>query len=942
MVFPHRFPRVAIALTIAVAAAVKCGGGEGVTVPPASATLDITTLTSGPEPDADGYSVQIDGAPARSIGPAANLTVTELTPGIHTAQLGGVAPNCSASGDNPRTVSLTAGETTTIAFDITCSATTGTLTITTATSGPSPDPDGYTLSIDGRDRGALAVNGTVTITGVGPGSYLIGLSGVSANCLIQGDNSRSVNVSAGADAGVVYTISCAAPPPGAGSLRITTVTTGPDPDRNGYTFAIDGGVSQPIGVSATATITNIAAGTHTVTLADMAGNCTVQQSSTRSITVAAGATAEVTFQIACTATTGSIRVSVATSGSPVDPDGYVAQLDGAEPGLSVGTSGNVSFTGVPAGSHTVVLSGLAANCVVAGGASQTTTVTASATAELSFSVSCTSISVATRLEKVSGDPQTGSVGTALEDPLVVRVTDASGTGVQGVTINWSMTGGGSLSEASTQSGANGQASVTRTLGGTAGQQTTVATASGLTGSPVTFTHTATEIAGTGMGRWDPLFTTPVVGVHSHVLPTGKVLLWGDEGDAQLWDASSGFTPVSKTYRIYCSAHTFLPDGRLIVVGGTSTGTLGLRLATVFNPGSAGWSATSNMAQGRYYATTTTLPNGEILAVSGHDTTKAVVTIPEIWNGSTWRRLTSAPLAIPDPYYPAMFVAPNGKVFMAGFPQTSRYLDVNGAGQWTTVANRKVADRTLGSAVMYAPGKILYAGGGDPPTSSAEIIDLNQASPSWRTVSSMAFPRRQMNATVLADGSVLVTGGTSGAGFNSQAGAVHAAELWNPRTESWRTMASESRNRTYHGTAVLLPSGQVLSSGSGEGGGITYANSEFSAQVFSPPYLFNSDGSPAARPTISSAPSRLSYGQPFTVQTPDAGSVTRGTLIRLSSVTHAFNMSQLLYEVAFTTNGSTLSATAPRNGNLAPPGPYMLFLISGSGVPSVAKIVMVGP
>jgi hypothetical protein len=290
----------------------------------------------------------------------------------------------------------------------------------------------------------------------------------------------------------------------------------------------------------------------------------------------------------------------------------------------------------------------------------------------------------------------------------------------------------------------------------------------------------------------------------------------------------------------------------------------------------------------------------------------------------------------------MFVAPNGKVFLAGFPQMTRYLDVTGTGQWTTVGNRNVADRTMGSAVMYAPGKILYAGGGDPPTASAEVIDLNQASPSWRNVSSMAFPRRQMNATLLADGSVLVTGGTSGPGFNDQANPVHAAELWDPQTESWRTLASESRTRTYHGTSVLLPSGQVLSSGSGEGGGVPFANSDFTAQVFSPPYLFNVDGSPAVRPSITSAPSRLSYGQSFTVETPDAGSVTRGTLIRLSSVTHAFNMSQLINHVTFTASGTSLSATAPPNANVAPPGPYMLFVINGSGVPSEARIVMIGP
>ena len=215
----------------------------------------------------------------------------------------------------------------------------------------------------------------------------------------------------------------------------------------------------------------------------------------------------------------------------------------------------------------------------------------------------------------------------------------------------------------------------------------------------------------------------------------------------------------------------------------------------------------------------------------------------------------------------MFLAPNGKVFLAGFPQTSRYLDVSGTGTWTTVGDRQVADRTLGSAVMYAPGKILYVGGGDPPTSSAEVIDLNQGSPSWRSVAGMAFARRQLNATILADGQILVTHGTSGAGFNNVAGAVRAAELWNPATESWSTMAEESRPRMYHSTALLLPSGRVLVSGSGEGGGVLLENSDFSAQVFTPPYLFKADGTLAVRPSISSAPSRISYGASFSVETP---------------------------------------------------------------------------
>jgi galactose oxidase-like protein/Big-like domain-containing protein len=912
-------------------------------VPPGTGNVKITTTTTGDEPDGDGYTVQVDAEGPEAVGSTGSLT-RAVTAGTHTVLLAGIAPNCTVANANPNTVSVVEGQTTSITFAVTCGATTGSLQVSAATRGPSLDPDGYSITLDGADRGALQVNGAVTLPALPPGAHVVGLGGIAGNCHVQGDNLRDITVVAGAGATVAFDVTCAAPPPNSGTLRIATATTGPDPDTDGYRFTVDGGSDQPIGANGVTSLPNFAPGVHAVLLNAVAGNCSVQGTNPRSVTLAAGATADLSFQVSCAPASGGIRVAVATSGTSTDPDGYAVQLDGNSPGQRIATTGAVTFAGVSAGSHTVALSDLAANCSVAEGLSRTVLVTVGATSDLSFVVTCTESGGAS-LEKVSGDAQTGPAGSVLGAPLVVKVSDAFGKAVPGAAITWTLTGGGSLSETSSLTGADGQASVTRTLGGTVGQQTTVATANGLVGSPLTFTHTATG-ASTGMGRWDGAFSTPVVDVHMHLLPTGKVLMWGDQGEAQLWDPanpSAGFTSVTKTFRMYCSGHTILRDGRLLVVGGTSPSTRGLRLATVFDPISRSWSATSSMAQGRYYPTITSLPDGEVLAISGHDTTLADVTIPEVWNGSAWRQLTNAPLAIPNPYYPAMFVAPNGKVFLAGFPQTSQYLDVTGTGQWTPVADRNVADRTMGSAVMYAPGKILYAGGGDPPTASAEVIDLNQPAPSWRSVQGMAFPRRQMNATLLADGTVLVTGGTSGPGFNSQAGAVHEAELWNPQTESWTMMAPESKTRTYHGTSLLLPSGQVLSSGGGEGGGITFANSEFSAQVFSPPYLFNADGSPAARPTITSAPSTLSYGQSFTVQTPDAGSVTLGTLIRLSSVTHAFNMSQLIYGLTFTVTSSTsVSATAPPNANLALPGPYMLFLINGSGTPSVAKIVMVGP
>ena len=147
----------------------------------------------------------------------------------------------------------------------------------------------------------------------------------------------------------------------------------------------------------------------------------------------------------------------------------------------------------------------------------------------------------------------------------------------------------------------------------------------------------------------------------------------------------------------------------------------------------------------------------------------------------------------------MLLAPNGKVFNPAPTQTTRYLDTAGSGTWSPVANRVGPYRDYGSAVMYTPGKVLVMGGGDPPTNTAEVINLNRdSSPSWRAVGSMAIARRQLNATLLPDGNVLVTGGTSSPGFNdtNPAGAVRAAELWNPATEQWTTLAS-SRTRPHN-------------------------------------------------------------------------------------------------------------------------------------------------
>jgi hypothetical protein len=433
-----------------------------------------------------------------------------------------------------------------------------------------------------------------------------------------------------------------------------------------------------------------------------------------------------------------------------------------------------------------------------------------------------------------------------------------------------------------------------------------------------------------IGQWSSPQAWPVTAVHDHMLSTGKVLFWGYSDEAWLWDpATAGLTPAARAgFNTFCSGHAFLPDGRLLVAGGHVSNNVGLSNAATYDPVRNSWAALANMNAGRWYPTNTTLPNGDVLVVSGDiDTSQGVNRLPQIWRAATgaWRDLTGAQLSLS--LYPFMHVAPDGRVFLSGPEQVTRYLDTSGSGSWSVVGNYNYgAYRDYGSSVLYDDGKVLIAGGGDPPTNTAEVIDLNAGTPAWRSVTPMAYQRRQMNATLLPDGTVLVTGGSSLPGFNNDAGAVYAGELWDPVAETWTTVASFTQYRGYHSFALLLPDGRVLS-----GGG----DASMSAEVYSPGYLFR-----GARPVITSAPATVTYGQPFFVGTADAAQVSRVSLVRLSSVTHAFNMEQRINRLAFSASANGLDVAGPTSANLSPPGYYMLFILSGSGVPSVASIVRV--
>lgn len=407
-----------------------------------------------------------------------------------------------------------------------------------------------------------------------------------------------------------------------------------------------------------------------------------------------------------------------------------------------------------------------------------------------------------------------------------------------------------------------------------------------------------------------------------------------------------------------------------------------------------------MNKGRWYPTNVALGNGETLVASGIYKEVAngedkVNNIPEVIPAPTptptsspaptpapLRQLTGANAGcdtspevncVKLPLYPWLYFASNGKVFYAGPTNQARWLNTTGSGAWEPLPTplpspsptvnplQSSTYRESGSSVMYDVDKVMISGGGPvSPVATNEVIDLSSSTPVWRGVASMAFARKHHNLTILADGKILATGGTKGIGFNNncERQVVYDAEMWTPPTTAtgqgaWSTMAKMTHNRRYHSMAVLLRDGRVL-----VGGSDMYPSTPNQCfpplpqvgqtEIFTPPYLFADNGSLAVRPKVSSVqgstpPSviEVSYGSQISIGiNTHPNSISKVTLIRLSSVTHSFNMNQRINYLPVTQNGSNLTITTPANSNLAPPGHYFMFVIDSLGVPSVAQIVRI--
>ena len=495
----------------------------------------------------------------------------------------------------------------------------------------------------------------------------------------------------------------------------------------------------------------------------------------------------------------------------------------------------------------------------------------------------------------------------------------------------------------------------------AGAHTITARARDAAGNVTTSTSVSVNVINANdpalIGQWSSPVDLPLVAINMTLLHDGRVLMW-DGGpecigstSARVWDPVSGVTthvPIPyfshQDDDIFCSAQVLLPDGRVMVIGGHDCDGphLGIAMVNFFDPRTMTWTRGPDMDFRRWYPTATLLANGKVLVTGGSVfTTTDYVPIPELYDPvtNTWTRLDAANAVIPN--YAFMFQMPDGRMLAAGSDEAkmaTRILDLN-TQTWSTV------DPTIldaGSAVMYLPGKVMKTGssylsppadngGSVPSAATTYVLDMTAPSPAWQQTESMEFPRTHLNLTILPDGTVLATGGSTDIGGVNPANAVYAAELWDPATQTWTTLSSAQVPRLYHSTATLLPDGRVVSAGGGHNyfNNIAYPNAEF----FSPPYLFQ-----GARPAVTSAPEVLNYSANFFVATPDAADIAKVSLIRNGSVTHAFNMEQRYVPLSFSTASGGLNITAPADASLAPPGTYMLFLVNWQGVPSIASFV----
>ena len=451
------------------------------------------------------------------------------------------------------------------------------------------------------------------------------------------------------------------------------------------------------------------------------------------------------------------------------------------------------------------------------------------------------------------------------------------------------------------------------------------------------------------GLFGPVTSWPLIPIHVVLTPDGRVMSFGSQGttgnhtgyfDYNVWDPADNSHLMLNNIGgtdIFCSSQLLTPGGTEVVINGgdnwngvNSTNT-GNNHSNRYTVATRSLARGNNMNRERWYSTTTMLLNGEMYIQGGTGGTDR----PEVrGTDGNYRLLNDVDTSSFDFMYPRNFIAPDGRVF--GYDSNGRmyYIDAAGNGSITLAGQFSAANTSAdATAAMFRPGRILQVGGS---SNGAIVIDINDGMPSVTPTASMLRQRRLATATVLADGRVMVSGGSRD--WNSMTDVSYEVEIWNPANGQWTVGAQHRRTRLYHSVAMLLPDATVLVAGGGAPGPENNTNSE----IYYPPYLFTANAVEAARPVITTAPTVADPGRTVQLAVSSNKPISRITMVASGSVTHGWNMGQRFVELPFAstpvTGGANLSVQIPARASDVPPGTWMIFAFDDAGVPSVARMV----
>ncbi|MCO6187920.1 galactose oxidase-like domain-containing protein [Rhizobium sp. L1K21] len=470
----------------------------------------------------------------------------------------------------------------------------------------------------------------------------------------------------------------------------------------------------------------------------------------------------------------------------------------------------------------------------------------------------------------------------------------------------------------------------------------------------------------GNGEWSNVVALTIIPLHSIVLPDGKILSFGSTEEGMqggdfvysIFDPTTGVEKVlenTTATNIFCSNMALDPEtGNVIIFGGDGNrnggGVIsGIDSVTVFDYRTQTMSEAEPMEYARWYPSNITLANGDILVLGGRDRDYNGSTIPEVYDGATgtFRQLTGAEM--PDLFggggslyeswwYPHVWQNSKGEVIVVEAQGDDIYrLSTEGNGSVEKIGKTGFESYKLNTGSMYDTDKIAIIGD-DGGIYVADISDLSHA-PIFEKVATLENARTNAAMISLPDGRVLIVGGSTPYGDNTDQGngltnAVYTPTVWDPSDNSITQMDEQAMARLYHSSGLLLPDGSVWSGGGGAPGPQVNTNVEF----FNPDYLYGPDGALAERPEITGAPKNIEAGDTFRITVDDTSDISMVSAIRSGAMTHARNLDSRFVKLDFTIiDGTTIEIRTPHE-NVMGPGAWMTYVVDTAGVPSEASII----